>query len=80
VTDQDQGAREGETLQDEFYMTGTRTQRAFMLLEGELDALTWAPWWVRRRMVKRVKAQTKFKDCDAQTPPSSLTNEPGEGI
>ena len=57
--------REGEILEDDFTLTGFRSQRAFMLLEGELDLLVSAPWWVRRRIVKRVKAQTRFDEDTA---------------
>jgi hypothetical protein len=53
----------GEVVQEDFTITGLRTQRAYMLLESELDALIYTFWASgRRRIIKRIKSQTSFDE------------------
>lgn len=56
-------SREGEILNDEFeYNVGRRGQRCYMLLDSEMETLLWAPRFLRRRIIERVRAETSFDD------------------
>ena len=58
--------RTGEICEDRFTIGGSRWHLAYMVLASELDWLVYAPWWTRRKIIKRIKAQTKF-DNDTGT-------------
>jgi hypothetical protein len=54
---------------DDGILYGLRRYKVYLLTEQELDLLAWAPWWVRRRLIKRVKDETSFEG-DHQPRPS----------
>lgn len=42
----------------------TRTIKSYPVSESELELLAWAPFWIRRRMIRRIRRETVF-DQDA---------------
>jgi hypothetical protein len=54
---------EGEIVEDEYqWETGTRRYKVYSLTDFELDMMTNGPWFTRRRIAKRIRAETVFED------------------
>jgi len=54
-------SRDGAINEDEYsWDTGLRTYRVYSLTENEINMMAWAPWWVRRRIIRQIKAETVF--------------------
>ena len=54
---------QGETVENEYKRDmARRTPHIFSLTESELETMVSAPWWVRRRVAKRIRSETVFED------------------
>ena len=44
------------------YMVQRRRFRSYPVTEAELSSLLWMPWFARRRLIKRIRAETTFDE------------------
>lgn len=47
------------------FIYGVRHVKIYPLTEAEMDMLMWLPWFARRRMIRRIKAECRFDEIDA---------------